>query len=116
MNQPTLTLQSQLLQELNSKTSFRKLEINGVTGMGFAQNELPTLELKLKSNSQEVFTLFLKPFVEKDSYPVLNLLSMAKQINGLGKSSFNSLQIIAKDSLAWPQNATLNILIDMREQ
>lgn len=116
MNQPTLILQPQLVQELNSKTGFRNLEINSITGMGFVQNELPTLELKLKSESQEVFTLFLKPVAEKNSYPLFNLLSMAKQINGLGKSSFNSLQIIAKDSGEWPQNATLKILIDMEEE
>ncbi len=84
--------------------------------MGFPKNELPVLELKLKSENQELFTMFLRPVVETGYYPVLNVLPIAKQIPALSKSRFNSLEIITKDSLVWPQNASLKILITMEEE
>lgn len=116
MSRQILTLQSELTQELKSKTVFRNLEINTVKGVGFSKNELPVLELKLKSESHQVFTVFLQPDAETGCYPVTNMLPMAKQIYPLYKSRFNSLQILAKDSREWPENYSLKILVDVEEE
>lgn len=116
MSLQTFTLQSELTQELNSKTVFRNLEINTVVGMGFSKHELPVLEVKLKSENHQVFTMFLQPDTKTGCYPVTNMLTMAKQIHPLYKSRFNSLQIPAKDSREWPENYSLKILIHVEEE